>query len=626
MLAARVARVGIAVAAAAAVVIAAVALYINARHYFPFIADDAYISLRYAHRLIHGHGLTWTAGPPVEGYSNLLWTLLCAFLGALGINLVTATRILGGLGMSAVFGAILWAVFPRRLAAVGAALAAMLGFAVAGPVGAWAVGGLEQPLVAALLAWSIVTCAPLVDDEAITRRQVILPGTLLALLTLARVDAAILVAGLCLALVVVHRFRRCGWQRGLLLAVLPLATFLAQMVFRVTYYDSFVPNTARVKVAFTSARLHGGWDYVASAASISVLLLAIAALPILIGGRWRGPRWRLACVAWIVAAVWAAYILIIGGDIFPAYRHWVAVLAAVSIAAALGLALITEHKPRVGWLAVGIAIGAVALSATRQRDDPENHRAVTERWEQHGEVVGKLLRDAFREQQPLVAAAAVGSLCYYAELPCLDMYGLNDRHIAQVIPDDFGTGLIGHELGDGPYILSRQPDLMLFCGPTGRRKGCGRGAKELGAMPEFHRQYQFVLFLGKVPFRQSARVWVRRAGLAGVVVTPNEVTMPGYLLSGPRKSMAQLDDQGRLIYPLPAGSKARGSITLAAGRWQVHVEAEPAEALTIMVTSAGQTSAAATPFVAAGENSPVRVEIRAGETTNVRQLVFERAP
>ena len=35
--------------------------------YWNYTADDAYISLRYAHRLMNGQGLTWTDGERVEG-------------------------------------------------------------------------------------------------------------------------------------------------------------------------------------------------------------------------------------------------------------------------------------------------------------------------------------------------------------------------------------------------------------------------------------------------------------------------------------------------------------------------------------------------------------------------------
>ena len=42
-------------------------LLLNAWHYYPFLSDDALISLRYARRMLTGHGLSWTDGQPVEG-------------------------------------------------------------------------------------------------------------------------------------------------------------------------------------------------------------------------------------------------------------------------------------------------------------------------------------------------------------------------------------------------------------------------------------------------------------------------------------------------------------------------------------------------------------------------------
>ena len=62
-------------------------LWAHASFYLPFISDDALISMRYSQRLIEGRGLTWTDGSqPVEGYSNLLWVLLTALLGWLGLT------------------------------------------------------------------------------------------------------------------------------------------------------------------------------------------------------------------------------------------------------------------------------------------------------------------------------------------------------------------------------------------------------------------------------------------------------------------------------------------------------------------------------------------------------------
>ena len=89
-------------------------LALHAWYYMRFLADDALISLRYADRLIHGLGLTWTDGPRVEGYSNLSWVLACALMGKLGFDLIDAARILGFFGMSAAIAAVVYAYRPRQ--------------------------------------------------------------------------------------------------------------------------------------------------------------------------------------------------------------------------------------------------------------------------------------------------------------------------------------------------------------------------------------------------------------------------------------------------------------------------------------------------------------------------------
>src|ERR1043165_1516945 len=56
------------------------AFTIHGETYFSLF-DDAMISMRYGRNLAEGHGLVWNPGqPPVEGYSNLLWTLWMALL------------------------------------------------------------------------------------------------------------------------------------------------------------------------------------------------------------------------------------------------------------------------------------------------------------------------------------------------------------------------------------------------------------------------------------------------------------------------------------------------------------------------------------------------------------------
>ena len=42
------------------------------------------------------------------------------------------------------------------------------------------------------------------------------------------------------------------------------------------------------------------------------------------------------------------------------------------------------------------------------------------------------------------------------------MLGLTDAHLAREKDETYGSGFIGHELGDGRYVLGREPDLVIF--------------------------------------------------------------------------------------------------------------------------------------------------------------------
>jgi hypothetical protein len=76
-------RIGLAVLSAGFIAWSAVFIHrssfiaVDGRRYFGLF-DDAMISMRYAWNFSHGLGLVWNPGEWVEGYSNLLMTLLMA--------------------------------------------------------------------------------------------------------------------------------------------------------------------------------------------------------------------------------------------------------------------------------------------------------------------------------------------------------------------------------------------------------------------------------------------------------------------------------------------------------------------------------------------------------------------
>jgi len=57
---------------------------------FWFVGDDAYISFRYARNWAQGNGLRYNPGvtPPVEGFSNFLWTASLAATHLAGLDMV----------------------------------------------------------------------------------------------------------------------------------------------------------------------------------------------------------------------------------------------------------------------------------------------------------------------------------------------------------------------------------------------------------------------------------------------------------------------------------------------------------------------------------------------------------
>jgi arabinofuranosyltransferase len=60
-----------------------------------WLADDSFISFRYAWNLVHGHGLVYNAGEYVEGYTNLLWTILMAAAMGVGVVPEVSSKALG---------------------------------------------------------------------------------------------------------------------------------------------------------------------------------------------------------------------------------------------------------------------------------------------------------------------------------------------------------------------------------------------------------------------------------------------------------------------------------------------------------------------------------------------------
>lgn len=545
------------------------ALGVHARHYWPFLSDDALISLRYAERLASGHGLTWSDAERAEGYTDLLWVLLTALAAKLGFGLVASARALDALGAVTAIAAVSCSPKPLALRSV-RVLTGGLALALCAPLAVWAIGALEHGFMAGVIAVALLLLSRALEPGA-GRRALLGAGGLLAAIALLRADGVVLVFAAVLAAFLCGGFSLRSLGRAALLASLPVLVLLLQLAFRVAYYGETVPNTALAKVNFNRERLLQGWHYVIGGATPLWPMLLLCALLCLAGARGlKRERWVPAL---LMTLGWSAYQVLVGGDIFPAWRQLLPAIVPVGYLIAEG-AEAASARWRYGALAAPIAaVPLLAFGLRLQTADGGNRRGVTERWEFGGYSVGPLLARAFGDKHPLLAVDAAGALPFWSGLECIDMLGLNDKYLAKHPPRSFGTGQIGHELGDGKYVLGRRPDIIAFNGAVGARDPMFLSGRQMIRTREFKDSYQFVRVRGDQGNREIGQLWLRREdSVLGVRRTASRVEIPGYFFAG-GDAIARPASDGRLVTPVSARSPAKlPALRLPAGTWTLELE------------------------------------------------------
>ncbi len=238
-------------------------LVVHAVYLWGYTTDDAGISFTYARNLVQGHGLVLNPGdPPVEAYSNPLWTFLLAGAIALGLGPVGASKVLGLLFAGATLFAMPFLakqLFGHRTPVL--RLFAPMALALSTPYVLWTVGGLENALMGFLLLAGLWRAGVEMVSNAVP-----LSGLLFFLLAITRPEGAmyfLLPALLRLA---------AAWRQGMWrdLAVWVSGFFLPMSIYHVWHYLYFhevVPNTYYAKgrnIGWDQVLTWGsqGWDYV----------------------------------------------------------------------------------------------------------------------------------------------------------------------------------------------------------------------------------------------------------------------------------------------------------------------------------------------------------------------------
>jgi len=434
--------------------------------------DDAYISYRYAWNLAHGQGLVYNPGePPVEGYTNFLWTLLAAGAIVAGLppaGVTLAANIALALGILA----LTWHV-SARLSGRDHIWPVVASVVLSVDVALLSYGARGSGMEAAALAFFVMLAITLLWGDPGKRSVLwrVLGGLALALASLTRPEG-LLVAALLLGVKAWQDWRGGGIRQAgrlLSLALLPyLVIIVPYQVWRITFYGWLFPNTFYAKTGTTSALVERGLSHVSFFWGDHWLVASLAALGIVFAtlkGQRRGVHLGLA----VLVVGYALYIVWVGGDYFPGWRFFVPIIAPIVLLAQEGARIGLSYVPSSRWVRAG-AFGVLGLLAVLYLKDTiwleeskgwlaqetRLHTSYISRWG----AAGLWLRDN-TPPQTWTAAKGAGAIAYYSQRPVLDIFGLNDVHIGHLQVPTIGEGKAGHEKEDPQYVLDRHPDYIL---------------------------------------------------------------------------------------------------------------------------------------------------------------------
>jgi hypothetical protein len=283
-----------------------------------------------------------------------------------------------------------------------------------------------------------------------------------------------------------------------------LFVYAPYFAWRYDYYGWLLPNTFYVKVGSTSDQvlrgfeyvwdfLEVGWGFALGAVLAGVLARRIPRLPG-IG----------AVVGFLVLHL--AYVVYVGGDVFWGHRFFAVALGPMALLAGLTI----QHGIRRPVLQVGAIAGLLIINlANLTLNNSLSHRGVVSEW---GLAVGEYLREHAPEDAVLATNIA-GSIPWASGLRTIDTLGLNDVTIAHTDMPRMGKGRAGHEKGNGDYVLSREPDYVIFASSRGARRPKFVGDRQLYRNDAFHDAYALRVY--ELPSGLRLWLYVRRQSHGG---------------------------------------------------------------------------------------------------------------
>jgi hypothetical protein len=438
-----------------------------------WIPDDAYISFQYARNLADGEGLVFNTGEHVEGFSNLLWTLVLALAARLGAGIEgTATALSIAAALVSLFLIVL--LLLRTLESIESLKTAdvrfiVVAFAMAAglffPLGFFATSGMESTFhLMCLLAGVVLHVRA--DAEGSAKMHGLSLLFFLAVAVLRPEGVGFLV--LNTAFLVIRRERLPGFV--FLFAALAFTALFCVSWIKYTYFGAWLPNTyfAKPPVAWGYFKpLYRGIDFFVRFFGKSGLVVLI---PFALLVPRRGRPLRLWRYLWALALYQAVFIVCAGADVLRFDRFtlplfpWLLALAAMGVAQAVangtaGARLLAKRLLIAGVIVIGLMNGFQAyLAYSKYCIHDWMHSQV------HREI-GSMLGRALPEGSSIVVNE-VGAIRYTSDHTVIDMLGLTDETVAAIRHHSFLTYGEGASrwgsVAVAQYIFDRNPTCIVL--------------------------------------------------------------------------------------------------------------------------------------------------------------------
>lgn len=436
---------------------------VDGKRYF-CLFDDAMISMRYAWNFSHGLGLVWNPGEYIQGYTNLLMTLL-----------MTLTTLVFDKSTAVLFIQISGAGFMLAIAFVTMKISdhifqnddyqhlsflRILSFFCAlsyYPLAYWSLMGMETGLLTLLLLLGILSAFNFTKRK--DRSQLFLVSGFFGLAYVTRNDS-IICAMLVWAYIAWETFiptskaNSKGFRQLFVAIILYLVFVVGQSVFQYVYYGEILPNTYTLKLTGMSflERIKNGVGFIRPFLGVSAFFLILSSMEVIFDFQKR----KLLLISIAFFAI--GYQIYVGGDPWNYWRILSpsmpllsilfidavnSIVRAVANTQAFSVyflrnplfpkkftpQLLVLSLTLIGLLSINVPFfrEILLLSKPYQTNDNQDN------------VNAALVLNQLMTSDATVGVYWAGSIPYFTDRKAVDFLGKSDRYIAQLPPDISGA-------------------------------------------------------------------------------------------------------------------------------------------------------------------------------------------